>query len=147
MNCLAAQLRIGIKERLAGLAKADDGTATVETAIVLTPFLLLLFGMIEGGLLIWTQSSLQFAVEAAARYAAVYAPQGTPCASTAAIQSYAASQFIGLPVDSASFAVTQPACGCQVSIVYPYSSNGFFVPALFSGALNLNAASCYPAQP
>jgi Flp pilus assembly protein TadG len=144
MNCSAAQLLNGIKERLVGLAKACDGTAAVETAVVLIPFLLLLFGMIEGGFLIWTQSNLQFAVEAAARCAAV---NPTVCGSTAAIQSYAASQIVGLPITTSSFSVSQPTCGWQVSIVYPYSSSGFIVPALFSGALNLNASSCHAQQP
>jgi len=145
MNCSAAQLLIGIRQCLAGLAKACDGTATVEAAIALVPFLLLLFGMIEGGLLIWTQSNLQFAVEDAARCAAVYATQASPpiCGDTASIQSYAASRIIGLPVDSTTITVSQPACGWQVSIVYHYSSNGFIVPALFSGALDLNASSCH----
>jgi Flp pilus assembly protein TadG len=145
MNCSAAQLLIGLKDRLAGLAKACDGAATVEAAVVLVPFLLLLFGMIEGGLLIWSQSTLQFAVEDAARCAAV---NSSLCGDTAAIQSYAASRVVGLPVTAASFTVTQPACGtptgAQVSIIYPYSSNGFIVPKLFSGAINLNASSCHP---
>jgi Flp pilus assembly protein TadG len=145
MSYFAAQRRTGIRERLAGLANARDGTAAVEAAIALTPFLLLLFGMIEGGLLIWTQSNLQFAVEAAARCAAASAAGNTTvCGSTANIQSYAASQVVGLPVTAASFSVSQPACGWQVAIVYPYSSNGFIVPALFSGAINLNATSCHP---
>jgi Flp pilus assembly protein TadG len=145
MNCTAPQLLIGIGQRLAGLAKACDGTAAVEAAVVLIPFLLLLFGMIEGGFLIWTQSNLQFAVEAAARCAAASAAGSTTlCGSTAAIQSYAASQIVGLPVTTSSFSVSQPACGWQVSIVYPYSSSGFIVPALFSGTLSLNASSCHP---
>jgi Flp pilus assembly protein TadG len=151
MKCLATQPLIGIRQRLAGLTKACDGTAAVEAAVALMPFLLLVFGLIEGGLLVWTQSNLQFAVEAAARCAAASAAGNTTvCGNPANIQSYAASQVVGLPVTAASFTVLQGAAsscggtGTQVSIVYPYSSNGFIVPALFSGAINLNATSCHP---
>jgi hypothetical protein len=67
----AARLLIGVSDRIAGLAKACDGATAVETAIVLPAFLFLLFSIVEGGLLFRTQSTLQFAVEAAARCAAV----------------------------------------------------------------------------
>jgi Flp pilus assembly protein TadG len=137
MHCLAAQLVIAIRGRLAALPKACDGTTAVETAIVLPAFLLLLFAVIEAGLLFWTQTTLQSAVEAAARYAVVT----TQCGSTSAIQSYAAQQAAGMTVSSSSFNVSQPRCGCQVSINYPFS---FIVPKLFPGTITLNALSCHP---
>jgi hypothetical protein len=118
--------------------RAQIGRLSVETAIVLPVFLLFLFAIIEAGLLFWTQSSLQFAVEAAARCAVV---DKTNCGSTGAIQSYAASQVVGLTVPSASFDVSQPSCGHQVSISYPFS---FIVSGLYSGAMTLNAKSCHP---
>jgi len=138
MNYVTAQLLIGVRERLAGLAKACNGTTAVETAIVLPVFLLLLFAVIEAGLLFWTQSTLQFAVEAAARCAVVDATQ---CGSTGAIQSYAASRTIGMSVSGSSFTVSQPSCGHQVSISYPFS---FIVSGLFTGTMTLNAKSCHP---
>ncbi len=130
----------GIRGRLAALTKTCDGTTAVETAIVLPAFLLLLFAVIEGGLLFWTQTTLQFAVEAAARCAAV---NTTECASTSAIQSYAASQSadMGVTVSSSSFKPSQPSCGHQVSVSYPFS---FIVSELFSGTITLNAQSCHP---
>jgi Flp pilus assembly protein TadG len=82
MDCLAAQLVIGIRGRLAALATACDGTTAIETAIVLPAFLLLLFAVIEAGLLFWTQTTLQSAVEAAARCAVV---NTTQCGSTSAM--------------------------------------------------------------
>jgi len=94
MNGLVARLVFGITERLVGLAKAGDGATAVETAIVLPAFLLLLFAVIEGGLLFWTQSTLQFAVEAAARCEGTELEGGQSNAMRKhqRRQSYAASQ-------------------------------------------------------
>ena len=138
MDYVAAQLLISIRERLVGFAKACDGTTAVETAIVVPAFLLLLFAVIEAGLLFWTQTTLQFAVEAAARCAVV---NTTQCGRTSAIQSYAASQALGMTVSGSSFNVSQPSCGYQVSISYPFS---FIVSGLFPGTITLNAKSCHP---
>jgi Flp pilus assembly protein TadG len=138
MNYVAARLLIGVRDRLAGLAEACNGATAVETAIVLPVFLLLLFAVIEAGLLFWTQSTLQYAVEAAARCAVV---NTTLCGSTGAIQSYAASQVIGMTVSSSSFNVSQPSCGYQVKISYNFS---FIVSGLFPGTMTLNAQSCHP---
>ena len=138
MDCLTARPFTGIRGRLAALAKACDGTTAVETALVLPAFLLFLFAVVEAGLLFWTQTTLQSAVEAAARCAAV---NTTTCGSTSAIQGYAAGQATGLTITSTSFNVSQPSCGYQVSINYPFS---FIVTELFSGTITLNATSCHP---
>ena len=138
VNCPAARLLAGVRGRLVASAKACDGTTAVETAIVLPVFLLLLFAVIEAGLIFWTQSTLQFAVEAAARCAVV---DTTNCGSTSAIQTYAASQAIGMTVSSSLFTVSTPSCGHQVSIAYPF---GFIVSGLFPGTMTLNAQSCHP---
>jgi Flp pilus assembly protein TadG len=143
MNGLVARLVFGITERLVRLAKVGDGATAVETAIVLPAFLLLLFAVIEGGLLFWTQSTLQFAVEAAARCEALNWKVVNPtlCGSTSAVQSYAASQVLGITVASSSFNVSQPSCGYQVSISYPFT---FIVSGLYPGTITLNAKSCHP---
>jgi Flp pilus assembly protein TadG len=139
MDCLAARLIIGTRGRLAALAKACDGTTAVETALVLPAFLLLLFAIIEAGFLFWTQTTLQSAVEAAARCAVV---NTTLCGSTSAIQTYAASQAYGMTISSSSFSVSQPSCGYQVSISYPFN---LIVTQLFStSAITLTAKSCHP---
>ncbi len=109
MDYAAARVLIGVSDRIAGLARACDGATAVETAIVLPVFLLVLFAIVEGGLLFWTQSTLQFAVEAAARCAAV---NTTLCPPTnSAIQTYAASQTYGMTIPSSTFTFTQPSCG------------------------------------
>jgi len=139
MDCLTARPVIGTRGRLAALAKACDGTTAVETALVLPAFLLLLFAIIEAGFLFWTQTTLQSAVEAAARCAVV---NTTLCGSTSAIQTYAASQAYGMTISSSSFSVSQPSCGYQVSISYPFN---LIVTQLFStSAITLTAKSCHP---
>jgi Flp pilus assembly protein TadG len=139
MDCSAARLIIGTRGRLAALAKACDGTTAVETALVLPAFLLLLFAIIEAGFLFWTQTTLQSAVEAAARCAVV---NSTLCGSTSAIQTYAASQAYGMTISSSSFSVSQPSCGYQVSISYSFN---LIVTRLFStSAITLTAKSCHP---
>jgi Flp pilus assembly protein TadG len=141
MHRSAARLVIGTRGRLAASARACDGTTAVETALVLPAFLLFIFAIIEAGFLLWTQTTLQFAVEAAARYASI-----NTTASASAIQTYAASQAVGMTISSSSFSVIQPptasSCGgYQVSINYPFN---FIVSHLFTNTITLKANSCHP---
>jgi Flp pilus assembly protein TadG len=144
MDYPAARLPDGVSDRPAGLAEACEGTTAVETAIVLPVFLLVFLAIVEGSLLLWTQSTLQFAVEAAARCAAVNMPQAAPaaCASASATESYAASETYGMTIPSSSFTFSQPSCGYQVSASYVYS---FIVSEVYpTGTITLTATSCYP---
>jgi Flp pilus assembly protein TadG len=144
MDCAAARLLNGVSDRIAGLARACDGATAVETAIVLPAFLLTLFSIVEGGLLFWTQSTLQFAVEGAARCAAVNMPLAAPaaCASASATQTYAASQAYGMTIPSSAFTFTQPSCGYKVSASYVFS---FIVSEVYpAGTITLTASSCHP---
>jgi Flp pilus assembly protein TadG len=61
-----------IESKLARLLRGVDGSAVIEFAVVANALLLLLLGVVEFGRLYWTQSALQSAVEATARYATVY---------------------------------------------------------------------------
>ena len=76
-------------------------------AFVLPLFLLFLLGIAEFGRVLWTQTALQFAVEAAARCAAI-----SPSLCTPTVESYAASQAFGLSIPSSTFRYTPNAiCG------------------------------------
>src|ERR1700675_3482302 len=79
----------------AGLRPISDisGAAAVEFAMILWPLMLLLLGTVDGGRMLWTQNSLQYAVEQAARCAAVNST--TTCSTAAQIQSYAATMAYG----------------------------------------------------
>jgi len=57
----------GIRRRLAGFARAEDGAAAVETALVATPFFLLVFGILQLAIIFLASASLENAMQKAAR--------------------------------------------------------------------------------
>ena len=121
------------------LRKRSEGGTAVETAFILPVYLLIMFGVIEAGRLLWTQSTLQFAVQEAARCASI---DSTTCGSTSAIQSFAASKTPGISVAASSFSVTSVSCGNKVQISWPFS---FTAADLFPySSITLSAQSCYP---
>jgi Flp pilus assembly protein TadG len=121
------------------LIACDSGVTTVEMAIVLTVFLGLLLGIVNFGLVIWTQSSMHYAVETAARCAAVNA---TTCGSATAIQNYALSQYFGQSLGGTNpFTYSATGCGHTVSGAYTYS---LLLPLFPTYSLSLSASACFP---
>lgn len=119
--------------------KRSEGSVMVEFGLVLPVFLLMVFGVFESGRLFWTQSTLQFAVQEAARCASVNA---TTCGSTSAIKDYAASKASEIGVAASSFTVTSVTCGNKVQIDWPFSfGTGDIFPY---STITLSAESCYP---
>lgn len=114
------------------------GAAAFEFAIVLPLLLLCLLGLVEFARAIWIQATLSYAVQSAARCAQT---NSALCGTAAQIQAFAAAAAPGLAVDPASFAVTSPACGVQVTVSYPFQ---FAVPGLPIAATRLSAQACYP---
>jgi Flp pilus assembly protein TadG len=124
----------------AGLRLSSDirGVAAVEFALILLPLLLMVLGIIDGGRMLWTQNSLQYAVEQAARCAVVNSK--TTCSTAAQIQSYAASMVYGMSLSSSVFSSGN--CGSntqQVSASYSYTP---LFP--FPNNVTLTASSCRP---
>jgi Flp pilus assembly protein TadG len=107
----------------------------VEFGIIAPAFLLLLFGAIECGQMLWTQSSLQFAVEQAARCAVV---NKTQCGTPSQIESYAASMVYGQSLSSSVFSATSAGCGTQVTASLPFTV--LVIPI----TVTLAASSCRP---
>jgi Flp pilus assembly protein TadG len=70
------------------LATQRRATTTVEFALVGGMLLLLTFGTIDLGLLLWTQNALQSTTALAARCAAISAPS---CPDESSVKTYAAS--------------------------------------------------------
>ena len=120
------------------LWKELRGTAALEFAILMPVFLVMFLGIMEFGRLLWTQTTLQHAVEAAARYAAINYPT---CSSTTQTQSYAAGEVFGQSVPTSAFTLACGTCGTQVTAQVNFS---FVVPALFPYTMTLNAQSCFP---
>ena len=116
------------------------GVAAVEFALILLPLLLMVLGIIDGGRMLWTQNSLQYAVEQAARCAVV---NTTTCGTTAQIQSYAASMVYGMSLSTSVFSSSSAGCGTlvgtQVSASYAYTP---LFP--FPNNVTLKASSCRP---
>ena len=112
------------------------GATAVEFGLSAPAFLFLVFGVIEGGFMLWTQVSLQHGVEMAARCGSV---NTILCPGTTAIQSYASAHAYGLNPPASAFTVSTPTCGTQVSASYAFPMvTGFF------GSMTLTAQSCFP---
>ena len=117
-----------------------DGATAVEFALTSPIYFLGLFGLAQAGLWLWADFSLQRAVDAASRCAAVLSE--TTCATNADIQAYAVSATVGLPVSTSAFTVTSAACGSKSSQVSASYSVPTFVPALPN--IQVNVSACYP---
>jgi Flp pilus assembly protein TadG len=76
--------------RLSRLVRRDDGAAMVEMAIVLPLFLLLVWGVIDFGRLLFTANSMATAVREGARQAAVLAD---PVSSQAVVKARVEAAF------------------------------------------------------
>jgi Flp pilus assembly protein TadG len=116
-----------------------DGATAVEFALASRIFFLGLFGLAQVSLWLWADFTLQRAVDAASRCAAVLT---TTCATAADIQAYAVSATVGLPVSTSAFTVTSASCGSSGSKVAATYSVPTFVPALPN--ITVNVSACYP---
>lgn len=120
------------------------GAAAVEFGMTAPFFFIVLFGVVNSGMALWTQVSLQHGAEMAARCASV---DKTTCGSDAGIKTFAADQARAPNAGPETFIVSRPACGVEVSASYPYNILGFVTwggtPLL---SLSLSAQSCFPSQ-
>jgi len=121
------------------LSRDERAAAAVEFALTAPVFFALLFGMLQVGLVLWTQLGLQHGAEMAARCASV---NSATCGTVSAIQNFAAQQALGLNPPATTFAVTTPACGNKVSASYNYQ---FITGYLGTPSLTLRAESCFPS--
>lgn len=122
---------------LADICRCQRGTAAIEFAMVAPALLLALFGTIEFGRLMWTQSALHFAVEEAARCASV-----TPnvCGTASQTASYAASKVSQLNIAASAFTAASASCGHQVSASFNFQ---FVATGLFPYTPTLTAQACF----
>jgi len=135
---------------LTRLFREADGSETIEFAIAANALLLFLLGVVEFGRLYWTQSELQYAAEAAARYATVYTfnnPSATSAQVQTNTQNQAPTYVYTTSVPASDFAVTAydattntPSCGNRVIVTYPFS---FVVTGLFPFSITLTATGCH----
>jgi uncharacterized membrane protein len=123
-----------------GLAACERGVAAIETALTLPIFLAMLLGTIEVAMMLWTQGSLQYAVETAARCASV---DPTDCGSPNAITAYALANYFGLapPGGANPFTYSATGCGHTVTGSYTYALG---IPFVAAYSVPLSATACYP---
>jgi Flp pilus assembly protein TadG len=129
------------------LLKACDGVETVEFALVSIALFTFLLGVVEFGRLYWTQSELQSAAEAGARWCSTHSSAANACStSTAGVKDYIVSQVLGMSIasgDLSSFQWSAQDCGNQVSFTYTFH---FIVSGLLPQAgIDLNTVACHQA--
>jgi uncharacterized membrane protein len=115
----------------------QGGTTAIEMAVILPVLLLFVFGVTEFGRLLWTQVTLDYAAESAARCHAI---NETVCGTVE--QTQTASRALGLDVVPSTFSVTTDSCGKRVSATLPFQ---FAVPQLLPYAVTIYSVACYPA--
>ena len=144
----------------------DDtrGASLVEATVTIPLLLLLTFGLVQAGLLLWVYIGLQHGVDMAARCASVYDAAkyanwpsslclGTDptktALSTSSIASYAANNSLGINPPATTFTINLASAGTvcsngipgnQVSVsnYTPFDLNYIFIDIKF------NVRSCYP---
>jgi len=117
---------------------ADRGGASaVEFAIVLPVFMLLVLGAMSVALLTFSVSSLNYAVEDAARCAAV---NKTLCSTAGNTVKYARNRYAGPPI-TAVFTYSTAGCGNTVTATGTFSMD--IIPAI--SQIPLKASACHPS--
>lgn len=142
------------------------GGALVEFTAVLPLLILLTFGVVQAGLILWIKVGLQHGVEMAARCASVSdtaikhggldpSVTPTPCYSLnvpnaktneSTVKSYAASNSWGVNPPASAFNVnpaTPPCSGNLVIASYPYNLINYVFNTY---SVTLTAQSCYPTS-
>lgn len=116
-----------------------SGSIAAEFALIVPLLLVLIFGVIEFGRVMWVRNSLQSAVEDAAR---CYALNRPACDTGAKVKAYAAAAAMGVPVDASNFTLPADTCGKKVEGVYVFSSVVPIIP--LSVTLGVNACRAAP---
>ena len=114
------------------------GGTIVEFALTAPLMLMLLFGIIESGRMVWTYQALQHGAQMAARCASV---NTSLCGDSTQIASQASAAAWGISPDPSLIAGSEQACGRRVAIDYPYV---FVGQTGSSWSMTLHASSCFP---
>jgi Flp pilus assembly protein TadG len=130
---------------------AQDGATAVEFALVVPMFLILVFGAIEFGRILWAQEALQETAIAGARCVAIAQgsnPTNSPCASggtTTYIQNLAKAWGLTLATITPSTPTTGGCKGLsQVILTSTFNSVVPNLVQLSAGGITLTASACYP---
>src|ERR1043166_319047 len=122
--------------RVTAFARDVAGNPAVEFGLLAPVILLFIFGIAEGGRLLWTLNALHYSVQEAARCASI---NKTTCGTATQIQSFAAGRS-GAGFSASVFTATVTGCGNRVSASYTMPLN---IPFM-THSISLTAQSCYP---
>ena len=114
----------------------EGGAAALEFGIVGPIFMLFMIGILYTCMMLFAQSSMQFAVEAGARCASV---QTSVCTSSSSITTAAQNAYYG-PLVSPTFTYATATCGHQVSSTTTFGYNFGYLNL----SVPLSATACYP---
>lgn len=112
------------------------GTTAIEMAILAPVFFLIIIGIVNVALLMFTIGNMQYAVESASRCASV---NSTTCSGASSIKGYAASKYHGALITPA-FSYAAAACGQSVTATATYVLN----TGVSRYSIPLSATACYP---
>ena len=121
----------------------EDGASSAEFALVVVPFVSIFMAVLGFSVMLWTSAALRYAVEDAARCAAVKA---TVCSSKATIENYALSRYEG-PALSPTFNYFQKNCTGSSSPGHRVIGEVQFTlnTGLINLSLPLTATACFPS--
>ena len=137
-----------MKRRTARLAGCEAGNTAIEFALVLPAFLLLIFGIVEFGRLMWVDNTLRHAVQEGARCAALNCCtlSASACSSP---EDLAAQRATGLQLSATDFRLETLDCGKQLragatgdGVGYDFMLGDLL--GLLGVELTLQAEACYP---
>lgn len=114
------------------------GTTAVEMALVLPMLVMLVMGVINGSVLAAVISSMNFAVQEAARCSAV---NHTACGAPQATVAFAEARYEG-PSAMPDFSAAIAACGYRVTATTEFALN----VGIASYDVPLSAEACFPGE-
>ena len=119
----------------------ERGSALVEYAITFSAFILLTVGLMQFGMLFWTQLALQHGVELAARCARV---NSALCGTSDQIKTFASANALALNPPTSDITVTlATSCGGNSGNRVQASYTFNFLPV--AASITVTAQSCYPS--
>ena len=105
-------------------------------------FMMCMVGLVYVGLMLFSYSSMQDAVQQSARCWAVNTTSGNPnsCGSSSSTQTYAATVYHGMSAPAPTFTATATTCGFQVTGTMSFKINW----VLGKSTVPLSATACFP---
>ena len=119
--------------------KHARGAALAETAIVFVVFTLMIFGIIDGGRMMWEYNILSYSAREGVRYASMRGSTNTHPATASDVQNYVTSQALGLGVSTAVSWSPNNQPGSTVQVTTTHAFTPIFVP--LSPSITLRSSS------